>query len=226
MTSIFQFAFSSPVEGMEEEFQRWYSNDHLQHSVKLPVVSAGQRFQRAVGSPWPAGRHDNLVIWELAGDPAKAIETLLASHDTEAMPISPAIDMSSVQPPTMALLRRLVGSEEAAPAAATRGALLLAFINPVEGEEIALEDALLHSGIETFAALPGAGAVSVWKTTDAQLRGSARKYRFLVMFEAEDDAQLVAALSQSGDRLAAIPHSDPQRMFAAVYQPITERVAG
>lgn len=226
MTSLFQFAFSSPVEGMEEEFQRWYSDDHLPHSVQLPVVAAGQRFRRGGDTPWPAGRHENLVIWELQGEPAAAIEALLASHGTDAMPISPAIDMGSVQPPTMALLRRVSDGVEAPPEAASRGALLLAFINPLGEDESALENTLLDGGLSDFAALPGAGAVSLWRTTDAQLRGSARKYRFLLMFEPSDERGLVAALSAPEDRIVAIPHSDPERMFAAVYRPLTERVAG
>ncbi len=226
MNHCFQFAFSSPVEGMEEEFQRWYSDEHLPHSVKLPVVAAGQRFHRVEGTPWPAGKHDNLVIWELDGDPAKAIETLLASHGTADMPISPAIDMSSVQPPTMRLLRWLADGAATAPQDASRGTLLLAFLNPAEGEAQALEKAMLHSGLAELAALPGAGATSFWTITEAQLRGSARKYRYLLMFETDDAPRLVQSLSSPEDKLAAIACSDPARMFAAVYAPVTGRVAG
>lgn len=226
MTDCFQFAFSSPVEGMEEEFQRWYSDDHLPHSVQLDVVAAGQRFRRVEGSPWAAGRHENLVIWELEGDPAKAIETLLASHGTEAMPISPAIDMGTVQPPTMRLLRRLEDGAEHPLVAAARGTLLLAFLNPAEGEDASLEAAMLDSGLPDFAALAGAGAVSLWRTTEVQLRGSARKYRYLLMFETADERSLLASLTQPEDRLSRIAHSDPGRMFAAFYHPVTGRVAG
>ncbi len=225
MTTIFQFAFSSPVAGREAEFQRWYSDDHLPHSVKLPVVAAGQRFRRAGNTPWPSGRHENLVIWELEGEPQQAIETLLASHGTADMPISDAIDMSSVQPPTMELLRRFAEGADAAPVAASRGTLLLAFINPADGKEGALEAAMVDEGLGRFAALPGAGAVSFWRTTEAQLRGSARKYRYLLMFEASDEAQLQEALTRPCDMLCKVPHSDPERMFAAFYHPITERVA-
>ncbi|TGD71297.1 hypothetical protein E4634_18665 [Mangrovimicrobium sediminis] len=225
MTACFQFAFSSPVEGMEAEFQRWYSDEHLPHSVRLLVVEAGQRFARVEGTPWPAGRHHNLVIWELAGDPATAIETLLASHGTQAMPISPAIDMSSVQPPTMRLLRRFAAGAESEPEPASRGQLLLAFLNPAEGADAAFESALLDGGLREFAGLPGAGATSLWTLTEAQLRGSARKYRYLLMFEADDSAALVDALTRPADRLAAIPHGDAQRMFAALFEPLTPRVA-
>jgi hypothetical protein len=226
MSKCFQFAFSSPVVGMEEEFQRWYSDDHLPHSVKLSAVDAGQRFSRQGETPWPAGKHENLVIWELAGDPAEAIKTLLASHGTTDMPISPAIDMSSVQPPTMTLLKRMAGGADAAIEDATRGSLLLAFLNPVEGEGQPLQDALVGGGLDPFSRLDGVAAVSLWTLTEAQLRGSARKYQFLLMFEAADSQALVGALTENGDLLKSIAHSDPERMFAAVYSPLTERVAG
>jgi hypothetical protein len=228
MPTYYQFAFSSPVEGFESEYDRWYSEDHLRHTVALSVVSAGQRFKRVSGTPWPTGRHENLVVWELAGDPTAAIETLLANHDTDAMPISPAIDMASVQPPTMELVRRVVGSVEQEFVNASRGPLFLAFLNAAEseeGSEAALEAHMLDDALLQFAALPDVGAASFWKLTEAQLRGSARKYRYLLMLEAQDEKTLLESLVAGGDRLTVISHTDPERMFAALFTPLTQRVS-
>ena len=66
---------------------------------KRPACCSGQRFKRAAG-PWPAGQHDYMVIWEL-DDPAYTLAELAKVKGTEAMPISPAINMDTVQPPTM-----------------------------------------------------------------------------------------------------------------------------
>ena len=99
MATCYQFALSNPVPGQEEEFNRWYGTDHLLHGVLTPGILAGQRFQRA-GGPWPSGNHDYLTIWEM-DDPAYALAQLAKVRSTDAMPISPSVDMSTVQPPTM-----------------------------------------------------------------------------------------------------------------------------
>lgn len=227
MLTHFQFAFSSPVEGMEAEYDRWYSEEHLRHTVALPVVTAGQRFKRVAGTPWPNGRHENLVLWELDGDPTAVIDSLLANHDGDAMPISPAIDMATVQPPTVQLLQRLVGAQEQAFDDVSRGTLLLAFLNASDedGAENAFQQHMLDEALASFAALPGVAAASFWQLTEAQLRGSARKYRFLLLLEAQDENTLLDSLTQPADRLSTIAYSDPQRMFAALYQPLTRRVS-
>ena len=99
MATCFQFALSNPVSGQEEEFNRWYGTDHLIHSVLIPGILAGQRFRRVEGA-WPSGKHDYLTIWEM-DDPAFALAQLAQARGTDTMPISPSVDMSTVQPPTM-----------------------------------------------------------------------------------------------------------------------------
>src|SRR5262245_66018689 len=99
MATCFQFALSNPVPGQEEEFNRWYGTDHLTHGVLTPGILAAQRFRRAEG-PWPSGKHDYLTIWEI-DDPVFALAQLAQARGTDTMPISPSVDMATVQPPTM-----------------------------------------------------------------------------------------------------------------------------
>src|SRR5262247_1507780 len=99
MPTCLQFALSNPVPGREDEFNRWYDGEHVLHGVRTPGVLAGQRFRRAAG-PWPAGKHDYLTIWEM-DDPAFALSQLARVRTTDAMPLSPSVDMTTVQPPTM-----------------------------------------------------------------------------------------------------------------------------
>src|ERR1700719_665813 len=99
MPTCLQFALSNPTTGNDEEFNRWYGTEHLQHGVLTPGISAGQRFRRIEG-PWASGKHDYLMIWEL-DDPAFTLAELVKARHGDEMPISPAIDMTTVQPPTM-----------------------------------------------------------------------------------------------------------------------------
>ena len=87
MSSALQLVLSNPNPGLEAEFNIWYAGDHLLHGVETPGVLSGQRFYRADG-PWPSGKHDYMMIWEL-DDPATTLAELAKVKGTDKMPISP-----------------------------------------------------------------------------------------------------------------------------------------
>src|SRR5579864_4602563 len=86
MSNALQLVLSNPNPGMEAEFNAWYGGDHLLHGVETPGVLSGQRFGRAEG-PWPSGKHDYLMIWEL-DNPAFTLAELAKVKGGEHMPIS------------------------------------------------------------------------------------------------------------------------------------------
>lgn len=219
MPTCLQFALSNPVAGREDEFNRWYEADHLRNGVRTPGVLAGQRFRRADG-PWPSGRHDYLTIWEM-DDPAFALEQLASVKGTETMPISPAIDMSTVQPPTM--WRRATVRSRARFAADTseRGALILMLANAREGQGEAFEASLVRGGLADLADAPGVIAAELLTLAEQQIRGNARKYAYAILLELHDEAVAVAALRE---RLPGLPLLDRERSLATVFRPMGRRL--
>src|SRR5215470_8187632 len=141
MATSLQFALSNPVPGRDEEFNRWYDTHHLLHGVLTPGILAGQRFRRAPG-PWPSGRHDYLTIWEM-DDPAFALEQLARVRGTDAMPISPSVDMSTVQPPTMWRRATVRSAARVATDTSERQTIVLMLANAGAGEGDAFVRALL-----------------------------------------------------------------------------------
>lgn len=219
MATTLQFALSNPVEGMEDEFNRWYGTEHLEHGVVTPGISAGQRFKRSA-APWPSGMHDYLMIWEM-DDPAYALGELAKARDDHRLEVSPAIDMNTVQPPTM-WRRAQVRSAARVPAdSASRGTLILGLYNAAEGEDAAFADALLKSGLAALADLPGVVSADYLTLADEQIRGNARKFPHGLLIELHDEDAGVAALK---DRLGALPHADRDRWFAVLFQPIGTRL--
>jgi len=219
MATCFQFALSNPVPGREEEFNRWYGTDHLTHTVLIPGILAGQRFQRVEG-PWPSGKHDYLTIWEM-DDPAFALAELAKARGTDAMPISPSVDMSTVQPPTM--WRRATVRTAARIAADTseRKTLVLMLANAAAGEGAAFEGALLRGGLAELADLAGVVSAELLTLADEQIRGSAKKYAYAVLLELHDEREALASLA---DRVPALPHLDHERWLAVVFRPIGHRL--
>jgi len=88
---------SSPLAGQGEEYNRWYDDEHIADLLKVPGVVAGRRYDALPASPdRPAAEF--LAIYEIeADDPNVVLEDILSRSDTAAMPLSPAIDMSTVQ---------------------------------------------------------------------------------------------------------------------------------
>lgn len=219
MATCFQFALSNPVPGQEEEFNRWYGTDHLIHTVLTPGVLAGQRFRRVEG-PWPSGKHDYLTIWEI-DDPAFALAQLAQARATETMPISPSVDMSTVQPPTMWRRATVRTAARIATDTSERRTVVLMLANAAGGEGDAFEDALLHGGLAQLADLPGVISAELLTLADEQIRGSARKYAYALLLELHDEGQALASLA---DRLPALPHLDRERWLAVVFRPIGHRL--
>ena len=219
MATCLQFALSNPVPGQEEEFDRWYGTDHLVHTVLIPGILAGQRFHRSDG-PWPSGKHDHLTIWEI-DDPAFALAELAKARGTAAMPISPSVDMSTVQPPTM-WRRATVRTAARIPTdTSARKTVVLMLANAGTGEGDAFVDALLRGGLAALADLPGVISAELLTLADEQIRGSAKKYAYGVLLELHGEAEALASLA---DRLPALPHLDHERWLAAVFRPIGRRL--
>jgi hypothetical protein len=219
MPTCLQFALSNPTPGNDAEFNRWYGTEHLQHGVLTPGISAGQRFRRIEG-PWPSGTHDYLMIWEL-DDPAFALAELAKARHDEKMPISSAIDMASVQPPTMWRRATVRSGARIATVTTTRKSVVLALLNALEGQDGQFLSALLSGGLVALADLPGIISTELLTLADEQIRGNARKYRFGLMIELLDEREGLESLAVP---LASLAHLDKQRWLAPVFRPIGQRM--
>jgi hypothetical protein len=204
---------------MEDEFNVWYGGPHLMHGVATPGILAGQRFRRTEG-PWPAGRHNYLMIWEL-DDPAFTLAELAKVKGTEAMPLSPAINMDTVQPPTMWRRAEFRSAARVVTDTTSRGSVIFALYNAAEGQDQDFVEALLGGELLALVDLPGVISAQYLNLADEQIRGNCYKYPHAILFELADEAAAVAAL---GSMLSALPHADTERWQAVVFRPIGRRM--
>jgi hypothetical protein len=219
MATSLQFTLSNPTPGKEDEFNEWYGSHHLITGVLTPGVLAGQRFKRIEG-PWPQGIHDYMMIWEF-DDPAYALEQLAKVKGTEDMPLSDAIDMAGIQPPTMWLRASVRNGARIAADSANRRSCVVALVNPKAGEEADFEKALLGGGLAALADLPGVLSADFLTLADEQIRGNARKFRYGLLLELADEAEGLKSLAAP---LAQLAHMDTDKWLGPVYRPIGERM--
>lgn len=219
MSASYQFALSNPVAGKEAEFNAWYGDHHLFVGVTTPGILAGQRFQRVAG-PWPSGEHDFLALWEL-DNPPYALEQLASVKGTARMPLSDAVDMAGIQPPTLWVRAGVRNRARLVVDTTSRGSCVLMLCNAVDNDDAAFESTLLTGGLAGLADRPGVVAVDLLTLADEQIRNNARKFRFALLLELADEAQGLASLTGA---LEALPGLDAARWKAPVFRPIGRRV--
>lgn len=224
MSNALQLVLSNPNPGMEDEFNEWYGGPHLLHGVETPGILSGQRFRRVPGpGSWPAGRHDYLMVWEL-DDPAFTLSELAKVKGTGAMPVSPAIDMDTVQPPTMWRRAEVRSAARIALDSTSSGTLVFGLYNAragADGADAAFAGALLSGGLVSIADAPGVASAQYLTLADEQIRGNCRKYAHGLLIELHDEATGVASLA---DMLSTLPHADPERWMAIIFRPMAARV--
>jgi hypothetical protein len=85
--------FTSPREGQEDHYNKWYTEQHLPDVVAVPGFVSAQRFKLTDGMGSPH-RHQYLAIYEIVSDdPQAVIAEMMGRRDTPAMVISHALDL-------------------------------------------------------------------------------------------------------------------------------------
>lgn len=91
---------SNPIPGHDEEYNRWYSEQHLDDVLRVPGMIAAQRFKLALdGAKSLPGPY--LAIYEMetddpAPDPKETFEALAKAASGGQMPMTPALDTENM----------------------------------------------------------------------------------------------------------------------------------
>jgi hypothetical protein len=91
--------FSSPVAGKEDEYNAWYSGQHVSDLLRVPGVVAARRlqFSPVQFTPNDTAPARYLALYEIdTNAPADVFADILARTGTADMVMSDAIDMTSV----------------------------------------------------------------------------------------------------------------------------------
>jgi hypothetical protein len=99
MAKYLLLGLHNAVAGREEEFNRWYDNQHLYDCLAVPGFKRAQRFtiddtqiNQGNQSPW---RY--MVIYELeTDDPQKTVQALIQHGQSGGMVPSDALDPSGI----------------------------------------------------------------------------------------------------------------------------------
>jgi hypothetical protein len=97
---------SGPVEGREDEYNDWYSNQHLGDVLNVKGFTAARRFLAAKGH---AASPPYMALYDIETDDPEALLAELTKHaGTPAMPISTAMDAANTSLTLYAAITPLV----------------------------------------------------------------------------------------------------------------------
>lgn len=90
--------FSEPVEGREEEYERWYEGQHLSDIRGVPGFTAARRFEvvpsdMSLGSPPPKAK---VAVYEVEGDVESAAARLGEAMKSGEIALSPALNKREI----------------------------------------------------------------------------------------------------------------------------------
>jgi hypothetical protein len=86
---------TAPAPGMEDEFNDWYTNQHLSDVLKLEAYKSAQRFRFVPQSPDDRALRPYMALYETeTDDVAETQRRLREVVATPAMPFVQAIDRS------------------------------------------------------------------------------------------------------------------------------------
>lgn len=96
---VYFIVLSNPVEGGEEEYNRWYSRQHITDVlIQVPGVRSVQRFGLATHQRRkPPYAYRFMALYEVERDRAESVfAELEARSGTEVMPVSDTFDRNHI----------------------------------------------------------------------------------------------------------------------------------
>lgn len=89
------------VDGRDDEFNHWYSGQHLSDVLKVPGIVSAQRFQyvapagESVEGPHPEPAHRYIAIYEVDSDDPEAVHANMVSRiGTDLLILSDSMDFA------------------------------------------------------------------------------------------------------------------------------------
>lgn len=86
--------FSNPVDGREDEYNKWYTDAHLHDVVKVPGFVSAQRFELSEAQMQDEIAYRYLAIYEIETDDIKSAIDALGQARNDSMVMSSALDFT------------------------------------------------------------------------------------------------------------------------------------
>jgi hypothetical protein len=189
--TYYLLVFSNPVAGMEDEYNKWYSQLHQKDVVSVPGFMTAQRFvisdvQLRESKPLPK----YLVMYKIVTDDLQAVYAEVNRRlQTGITVISPSFDRATSVSFTYRAIRPMIYHKS--PVGASKGDpqvyYQLVFSDPTEGQEDAYNNWYDQQHAPDVVSAPGFVEAQRFILSDTQLSNKEALTKYLVMFKIASD---------------------------------------
>lgn len=114
MTRFMTVAFTNAADGKEEEYNTWYTDQHVHDVLAVPGVVSAQRF-RIVGDHAASFDFSFMTLYEIETEDLASVYTAIAERSgTPLMPSSNSISSKKLFLDTEPIMEKLIGTEASA----------------------------------------------------------------------------------------------------------------
>lgn len=188
--------FSNPTPGREDDYNRWYDEDHLPESLTVPGYVGARRYRlsedQLPGMPTPPQRY--LTIYELDRPPAEPLAALATKLESQAIAPPESIDVTSIR--SWAFSRIASASAPEGSGTSPAAHISIAFSAPAAGGEDDFNQWYDEIHLAEALALPGHVGAHRYQLSASQLPAMPPSpYEYLTIYELDrPPAEPVAAL--------------------------------
>ena len=92
--------FSAPTPGQEDEYNDWYTNEHLDEVIAIDGFVGAQRFRLSDDQlpEFPDSPHRYMAIYEFDRPPGEPLDTLRQELESGAIALPDSIQVDSIRP--------------------------------------------------------------------------------------------------------------------------------
>ena len=83
---------SNSVEGADEEFNRWYSEQHLADILRIPGYMSAERYRLSAVQFMDTHPYEYLALYQVETDDLAMTANTLETRPADELPVSDAID--------------------------------------------------------------------------------------------------------------------------------------
>lgn len=231
LDTYYLLVFSNPVAGMDDEYNKWYSQQHQRDVVSVPGFMTAQRFvvsdiQLRESTPFPK----YLAMYKIVTDDLPSVYAEVNRRiQTGVTVMSPAYDRAKSVSFTYRAIRPMI-YHKGDPATAQNGDsqiyYQLVFSNPIEGQEDEFNKWYDECHEPDVVSAPGFVEAQRFVLSDTQLSKQETLTKYLVMYKiASDD---VAGRFADYKRLALTMPMSPAfgKSYAYTYKALEPIVDG
>ena len=216
--------FTNPTEGLEDEYNDWYTNLHLDEVTAIPGFGSVRRYALCESQldGFDKPKHRYLAMYEISGDPGNAFAAMQDALESSRMQLPESLSTTDLVPLCFTPITDWVRSKTQT---GNSDHTFFVLTNPTTGLEDEYNDWYTNVHLDEVTSVKGFISARRYGLSDSQLAGFGEsEHRYLAVYEISGDpsdafADMTAALEDG--RIQLVESLSISDLSPLCFTPIT-----